>query len=210
MLFREHLYQLSVNALDSLNVAQSNGKVPKNPLSESHFFSVWVSKSLKEKSFDVSMVSLLKQWQQRARTQGAGANLKSEFESIKQTYEGLDNTEHVVTHKQITALMETLTTLDWQINIESHISKKHSVKKEKHSSLVMTNNHLNDSFDSVGILNAPISLFIRGENKAFIDSAYQQGMLVFKVTDYKSIVKFHGEFIIAPNNNFTDMPEFIT
>jgi len=209
MLFREHLYQLSIDALESLNIAQANGKVPNNPLSESHFFSVWVSKSLKEKLFDVSMMPLLKQWQQRARTQGAGANLKNEFESIKRTYQGLDTTDHLITKVQVESLIEALTILDWQINIESHIGKKHSVRKEKHSSLVVDNNSLNAKFNSEGILSSPISLFIRGDNRAFIENAYKLGILVYKVTDYKSIVKFHGEFVIAPNNSFKDMPEFI-
>lgn len=209
MLFREHLYQLSIDALESLEIAQSNNKVAKNPLSENHFFSVWVSKALKEKLCDVTMMPLLKQWQQRARTQGAGAHLKSEFELIKQTYQGLNNTDHVITKAQIERVIESLTTLDWQINIESHISKKHSVKKEKHSSLVIAHYSLNDAFNAEGVLLSPISFFVRGDSKGFVDSAYKQALLVFKVTDYKSIVKFHGEFIIAPNNNFTNIPEFI-
>ena len=121
----------------------------------------------------------------------------------------LNNTDQVITKAQIERIIESLTTLDWQINIESHISKKHSVKKEKHSSLVIAHHSLNDAFNAEGVLLSPISFFVRGDSKGFVDSAYKQALLVFKVTDYKSIVKFHGEFIIAPNNNFTNIPEFI-
>lgn len=210
MLFREQVYTLATQALESLAQSQANGKVPNNPLSESHFFSVWVSKSLKEKSFDVCMAPLLKHWQQCARTQGAGANLKSEFQSIKNTYQTLDSIGHVVTKQKIENLIACLSTNDWQVNIEPSIGKKHSIKKEKASSLVIDNSKFSCVFNESNELKSALSVFVRGDQQSFIDVAHQQGLLVFKVTDYKSMVKFHGEFIIAPNNNFNAVAQFIS
>jgi len=210
MLFREHLFTLADQAIESLAAAQSNGKVPNNPLSESHFFSVWVSKALKEKSFDSVMAPLLRQWQQRARTQGAAANLKSEFEAISRGYQGLDEVGHDISKENIEGLIQALMHDDWQISPLESIGKKHSIKKEKESSLAFEQKKYDSAFDELGNLTANISVFVRGAQQAFVDKAYQHGLLVFKVTDYKSAVKFHGEFILAPKNDFATIPQFAT
>jgi len=210
MLFREHLFTLANQAVASLTAAQSNGKVPNNPLSESHFFSVWVSKALKEKLFDSAMAPLLREWQQRARTQGAGANLKREFESICHGYQGFEENDHYVSKTNIEDLMTTLTNDDWQISPLQHIGKKCSIKKEKDSSLAFSQHLYDDAFDGAGNLKGNISVFVRGAQQEFINKAYQHGLLVFKVTDYKSAVKFHGEFIIAPANDYPLIPQFVT
>lgn len=210
MLFREHLCTLAIEALGSLTTSKSKGKVPNNPLSESHFFSVWVSKALKEKSFDSSMAPLLRQWQQRARTQGAGANLKAEFESIVRVNQGLAEACHKISREKFEQLIQTLSVDEWQISRLEHIGKKHSIKKEKESSLALDKNQYDNAFDEQGDLKVNVSVFVRGGQQAFIDHAYSHGLLIFKVTDYKSAVKFHGEFVIAPHNNFTDIPQFIT
>lgn len=52
-----------------------------------------------------------------------------------------------------------------------------------------------------GELIKPISLYVRGDVKQLVDMAYKHGLLLFKVTDYKSLVKYHGEYIVYPANN---------
>lgn len=210
MLFREQVYALATQALESLVLSQESGRVPNNPLSESHFFSVWVSKSLKEKSFGVCMAPLLKHWQQCARTQGAGANLKNEFQSIKNTYETIEHTGHVVTKEKIENVFECLNANDWQINIEPSINKKCSIKKEKSSSIVLDDSKKACVFDESNELKSVFSVFVRGDQQYFVDKAHQQGLLVYKVTDYKSLVKFHGEFLFAPKNNFNLIAQFVS
>ena len=67
---------------------------------------------------------------------------------------------------------------------------------------------LQDCYDQEGILIKPISLYVRGNVQHIIDFAFEQNLLLYKKTDYKSKVKYHGEFVVYPNNDGTFLPEF--
>ena len=42
----------------------------------------------------------------------------------------------------------------------------------------------------------PMNWFVRGNHAEFIQAAMEAGFMLHKVTDYKSAVKYHGEYIV--------------
>lgn len=208
MLFKDHLLSAANQALAAFTDAQSSGKLPNNPVSENHFFSVWVSKALKQKLCDNSIAPFLKQWQQQARTLGAGANLKQTFSGIKNSYQITNDNGNKLNKENLQSLLDTLAQQEWQVGYELISSKKLSVKKIKSSSIILEKNMFDDAFNAQGQMIKDIRFFIRGEHQQIIDEIFKLGGLLFKVTDYKSVVKFHGEYILSVNNNFNNLPTF--
>ena len=81
------IHQVVSNALTDLEEAQSKGKIPKNPLSETHFLAAWTTNAIKKKRFENDVLPTLKVWQSRARSLGKHAELVSTFTAIKKHYE---------------------------------------------------------------------------------------------------------------------------
>jgi|GEM_PF-4246240 len=202
-MFKQHLLDLVSQGIDDLDQAQALGKVPKNGLSESHFFSVWIGKAINSKRFDVSMVPLLKSWQQQARTSGAGANLKSHFVSLKSTYSGVAQ-DSIFELQTIETLCEALSSIEWQVTNDAVLTKKTSIKSNGLSSLVIAPADFAKGFAK----NGQLSVYVRGDLQQFVDSCYALGLLAFKVTEYKSIVKFHSHFILDAKNNYPALPQY--
>lgn len=203
-MFKQHLLSVVSEGLADLTQAQALGKVPKNGPSESHFFSVWVGQAIKNKRFDIAVIDILKTWQQQARTLGAGADLKNTFIRLQQTYQGLsDNGEGELSRTDLDALLALLETSQWQVTSDTVIIKKMSIKSHGVSSFVVAPSVLANGFD----LKSRVVCYVRGEQQQFIDLCYQLGILTFKVTDYKSPVKFHGEFMLEKQNNCRVLPE---
>lgn len=203
MLFKEHLTLLTTTALAELAESSSN-----DPVSESHYLSLWVTQAIKNKRFDLCMSPLLKQWQQSARTLGQAANLKHQFESIKHDYQYVNNINDAMTKDGLLTLFNAIETTDWQVSYQHLGRKKVAVKMQCSSSLVVDNESFEKAFDENGLLVNQINLFIRGDNKHFFKAAYDCGILCFKLSDYKSVVKFHGQYVIAANNNYPSIAEF--
>ncbi|MGB0897902.1 MAG: DUF2913 family protein [Psychrobium sp.] len=203
LLFKEHLALLTTTALTELAKSSAN-----DPVSESHYLSLWVTQAIKNKRFDLCMSPLLKQWQQSARTLGQGANLKHQFESIKHDYQHVDNLGETITKDSLLTLFNVIEAADWQVNYQHLGRKKVAIKMLSSSSLVVDNESFEKAFDENGLLVNQINLFIRGNNKHFFKAAYDCGMLCFKLSDYKSVVKFHGQYVIAANNNYASIAEF--
>ena len=65
--FSAEIYRVVNAGLADLATSQQAGKTPINPLSETHFFSAWVTKALKNHRFDICAVVSLKHWQQHAK-----------------------------------------------------------------------------------------------------------------------------------------------
>ena len=57
--FSTSIHQVVTQALLDLKEAQTKGKIPKNPLSETHFLAAWTTNSIKKKRFDSTMLFLL-------------------------------------------------------------------------------------------------------------------------------------------------------
>lgn len=202
-MFKKHLLALVSQGLDDLAQAQTLGKVPTNPKSESHFFSVWIGAAIKNKQFDVTMLPLLQTWQQQARTCGAGADFKNTFAQIKSTYQGVVSIQELES-SVIASLIAQLDDTGWQVTTNQVLIKKTSIKSQGVSSLVFSPQDIASGFDASVLL----SCYVRGEHQEFIDACYALGMLAFKVTEYKSIVKFHGHYVLHRRNNYKAIAQY--
>ena len=209
--FAAEIFRVVGTAIDELSQSQLAGKTPNNPLSETHFFSAWVTKSIKQHRFDRCVLAPLKNWQRQARTLGVNAQLKQQFIDIARTYaaifdENADNTSQPLTREHIDSIVQQLATEDWLVTLDVVIARKFSLKSSGVSSLVICPNQMAQVFDQNGQLTKPLSLYARGDGQALIDLCHRQHVLLYKVTDYKSKVKYHGEYIIYPANNGVDLP----
>lgn len=208
-LFCQEIYRVVNTGLAELAQSQLAGKTPANPLSETHFFSAWVTKSLKQHRFERNVIVPLTAWQRQARTQGVQANLKQQFIAIERLYATIvddDEQSMAVNQTQLDEVVAQLTTANWQVTTDVTVGRKLSIKSSGQSSLVICAKLRGSAFDSDGQLTKPMSLFVRGEVQWLIDLCHRHNLLLHKMTDYKSAVKYHGEYIIYPLNNGLDLP----
>ncbi|MGR5151561.1 DUF2913 family protein [Photobacterium swingsii] len=217
-LFYQELYKLVTEGLAELQASQDAGKTPVNPVSEAHYISAWVTKAIKQHRYEHCMAKTLMQWQQQARSMGQHAQLRLLFENLAETYVGIMDDQHVahtITDANFQAFCQQLEHQDWQVTTEYEINRKVKHHTDGQASLVVCCKKLDEAFDVVegqskkGLVK-PLSIFIRGNTQALIDAAFANGLLLYKVTDYKSIVKYHGEYIIHPDNNGNHLPELPT
>jgi len=209
--FSTLIHQVVSQALVDLNEAQSKGKIPKNPLSETHFLAAWTTNAIKKKRFDSDVVPTLIIWQRKARSLGKNAGLVEIFTAIKNNYEHVfdENLKtKPVDKKQISALCETLTEQQWMVNTDLEVGEKLNRHSGGQASMIICSQAFENDFEH-NLLAKPISLYIRGDVTEAVQAAYKQSLLLYKVTDYKSKVKYHGEYVIYPNNDGTFLPELV-
>lgn len=210
VLYSQALYSLLTEGLNELAASQSAGKTPHNPVSENHFFSAWITRAIKQHRFDRVVLPTLRHWQQQARTQGNNAGLKSQFAQLAAVYGQVvdQQGQFVAIHKQqLTAVTEQLTDLGWQVTRDLLVTAKMSLKTHGQHSLVICPEQAKGAFDDNNHLIRPLSLYVRGDMAQVISTALSHKLLLFKVTEYKSKVKYHGEYRIYPANNGHQPPE---
>lgn len=211
VLFSQEVYKLINNALTELTASQASGRTPHNPLSEAHYLGAWVTNAIKKKRFDSIVLATLKGWQRQARSLGKDAGLKGQFTYLKKCYSRvLDAQEEVqaVHIEQFHQLYAALDNEQWLVTTDLTVGdrlNRHSGGKE---SLIVCTEQMQNSFNEQGLLIKPVSLYIRGNQQTVVDFAFAQSLLLYKITDYKSKVKYHGEFIVYPNNDGESLPEF--
>ncbi|PSV47576.1 DUF2913 family protein [Photobacterium indicum] len=212
-IFSQEIYKVVTIGLNTLESSQASGKTPRNPVSEAHYLNAWVTKSIKQQSFDRSVVKTLMMWQQQGRSMGKNAQLKLNFECLAETFSGVVNAEGKekrATQATLQAFYAALEHADWLITTEFEVNRKVTHFTDGQASLVVCSKQYQNAFDEQGELVKPLSLYVRGNIQPFIDLAFASGLLLFKVTDYKSKVKYHGEFVIYPANNGEHLPELPT
>ncbi|MDX1301674.1 DUF2913 family protein [Photobacterium sp.] len=215
-IYSQEIYKLVTAGLKELEESQLSGKIQKNPVSETHFLSAWVTRAIKQQAFDRCVVQTLMTWQQQARSMGKNAQLKQNFEHIAEAYEGVrgdDGKAMIITRDQVQSLYQSLEQKGWMVTTEFEVTRKVTHHTEGQASLVVCVKQFRDVFsipDGSTELAKPLSLYVRGSAQEIIDTAFSLGLLLFKVTDYKSKVKYHGEYILYPNNNGADLPELPT
>jgi hypothetical protein len=210
--FSTSIYHVVTEALTDLNEAQLKGKIPKNPLSETHFLAAWTTNAIKKKRFDSKVVPTLIIWQRKARSLGKNAALVETFNELKQSYEHVfdENLKtKPITKNQLIQLCEQLNENQWLVDTELEVGEKLNRHSAGQSSLIIDKNELKSHFEH-GLVSKPISLYIRGDVKEVIQRAFELSILLYKVTDYKSKVKYHGEYLIYPNNDGEFLPERLT
>ncbi len=207
------IYKVVDSALTELNNNLQSGRTPNNPLSEAHYLAAWITNSMKKKRFDNGVVPTLKKWQQQARSLGKNANLKSQFIHLKSLYDHVlteDKQCIPVTILQLNNLLDAMREQDWVVHDENILNGKYKLQTQGQDSLLVCAEQLKTHFSEDGQLIKPLSLYVRGQQQHIIDTAFDNCLLLHKVTDYKSMVKYHGEYIIYPNNSGDFLPELTT
>jgi len=211
VLFSQEIHTLISTALSELEASQASGRTPKNPLNEAHFLGAWVTTAMKQKRFDGITVPTLKAWQTKARSLGKNAGLKDQFHYLQSCYnQVLDENHHVqaVNYAQVEALVGAMQAEQWMVNTDLVVGNKLNRHSGGADSLIICEQQMETHFDEEGVLIKPISLYLRGDLQILVGHAFEQNLLLHKITDYKSKVKYHGEFIIYPNNDGDKLPEF--
>lgn len=209
--FSTSIYQVVTTALSDLKEAQAKGKIPQNPLSETHFLAAWTTNAIKKKRFESNVVPTLTIWQRKARSLGKNAALVETFTAIKNSYEHVldDNLQlQSISKDQVINLSEKLSSLNWMVNTDLEVGAKLNRHSGGQASLIICNTEFENNFQD-GKLIKPLSLYIRGDIQEAITTAYENNLLLHKVTDYKSKVKYHGEYLLEVNNNGDFLPELI-
>jgi hypothetical protein len=211
VLFSQEIYSLISTALTELEASQASGRTPNNPLNEAHYLGAWVTNAMKQKRFDSITVPILKAWQSKARSLGKNSGLKAQFVYLQKCYnQVLDDQKQVqaVTLPQIQAVVSKLEAQQWMVNTDLVVGNKLNRHSGGAASLIICEEQMLQCFNEQDVLVKPISLYLRGDLQELVEYAFEQNLLLHKITDYKSKVKYHGEFIIYPNNDGDKLPEF--
>lgn len=208
--FPQEIYKLLQLAQSELEASQNTGRTAKNELSEAHYFAAWVTTAIKQKRFDAVLLPTLKIWQGKARSLGINAGLKNTFIQLDACYKkALDAESNYkeVCKAQVLQFCEQLGNDDWMVTTDLTVGTRLNRHSDGKHSVIICAKSFEDAFDDEGILISPVSVYIRGEQQVAINAAFDQSLLLYKKTDYKSKVKYHGEFIIYPTNNGPTLPE---
>ncbi|MFT6925181.1 MAG: hypothetical protein ACJAZP_000761 [Psychromonas sp.] len=208
--FSTEIYKLITTALTELSDSQDARRTPHTPLSEAHYLGAWITTAMKNKRFDSVVLPTLQGWQKQARSLGKNAGLKQQFAYLLKCYSVVFDEQkeiRLVNKNQLEKLFAVLEEVQWLVTTDLAVGERlnrHSGGKE---SLIVCAQQLEDCFDEQGVLIKPISLYVRGTLQDIIDLAFAQDLLLYKKADNKSKVKYHGEFIVYPNNDGKSLPE---
>ncbi|MDC0612092.1 DUF2913 family protein [Vibrio sp.] len=195
------IQKLVNSALEEMTSQHKAGKLIDSPVSNNHFLVRWITKSLKQQTCSKLVTSDLIRWQKMGRSQGSGAALPLLFRKISGFYRDSFKQEQEITDKQIEDFLDTMEAADWEVSTSEPLVNEGKVQilTELNNSLALCSNQCESCFDGE-VLIKPISWFVRGNHQEFIKKAWEAGFVVHKRTDYKSNVKYHGEYLIYPQN----------
>lgn len=196
-------------ALSELKQQHAAGKLADTPITNTHFLARWVTKSIKSQCFNSCVKDDLLRWQKASRSKGAGSDLLGIFERISELYQRLVpiGEEHVpILDVHIEAFMDHMESVGWEVVNEFELTEKTQIFADQPNSFVLCAKQCDDCFEGSDLVK-PMSFFVRGNHTAFVLEASNNGFLVHKQTDYKSIVKYHGEYRIFPKNEGNKLAE---
>ena len=189
------------SALEELEAEHAAGKLVDAPVANNHFLVRWVTKALKSQRFDRCVRDDLVRWQKAGRSQGNDAHLLPTFRRIAAYYRQCYAQPVTITDKKIETFLDQLEELGWEVSTSEPIvgQRKVQIYTDGQNSLALCANQCDDCFEGDTLVSV-MSWFVRGDHQAFIELASQAGFVLHKQTDYKSVVKYHGEYHIFPGN----------
>ncbi len=197
------------SALDDLHQQHQSGKLIDAPNANIQFLLRWVTKAIKEQKFDHCVATDLLNWQKTGRSQGNKLALETVFRRISAYYAHFfAHGSEDVTDAQIEKLLDRMEALGWEASTSEAVvgQGKVQIYTEGQNSIALCANQCESCFDG-DVLARPISFFIRGNHAQFIEEAYKAGFMLHKRTDYKSNVKYHGEYLVFPLNQGKQLAE---
>ncbi len=198
------------SALEELQLEHNKGKLANTPVSNTHFLLRWVTRSLKTQRFPHTVRHDLERWQKMGRSQGSQADLMSAFRIISTFYGQFlppDDEPKAILDSDIEAFLEVMEQHGWGVSTEFELTEKIQVFTDGENSFLLCAKQCDDCFEGGSELVKPMSFFVRGDHTEFIKLAAESGFLLHKQTDYKSVVKYHGEYLIYPNNQGPKLAE---
>jgi len=202
MQYSSEIQNVVNSALSELKQSHAKGRLANTPITNTHFLARWVTTALKSQRFHACVRADLVAWQKLCRSQGAGSVLLQKFEQISALYGKylpLESEAPALLDSQIEAFMDHMEALGWEVVNEFEVTEKIQVFADQPNSFVLCAKQCAENFDGAE-LNKPMSFYVRGNHAEFIQQATAQGFLLHKQTDYKSLVKYHGEYVIHPRN----------
>jgi hypothetical protein len=211
--YSQQLIEVIQSALEEVAAGHASGKLANTPVSNTNYLLRWVTKSIKEQRFSKTMVKDLTAWQKLGRSQGSKTALYDKFQTMAQFYGFFfpqPDQPQPVLDAQIEQLMDVMEGLGWSVSNEYDLTGKGvaQIYTEGDSSFALCSDQCDSCFEDGGaILTKPMSFYVRGHHAQFIQQATAIGLMLHKQTDYKSKVKYHGEYIIYPNNQGNQIGE---
>ncbi|BBM64469.1 hypothetical protein ACOMICROBIO_GDFFDHBD_01642 [Vibrio sp. B1REV9] len=198
-------------ALSELEQEHRSGKLANAPIANNLYLVRWVTKALKAQRFDRCVLGDLTRWQKAGRSKGNDAGLLFIFKRISAYYahcfpEGQES--RVIKDSEIDAFLDKIEQEGWEVSTSEPLIGfgKVQIFTEGQNSLALCADQCDNCFDGERMVK-PMSWFVRGNHADFVEKASQAGFMVHKVTDYKSMVKYHGEYLIFPENQGNQLAE---
>jgi hypothetical protein len=197
------------SALDELAAEHATGKLINSPVSNNHFLLRWVTRAIKTQRFGKATSANLIQWQKTGRSKGNESMLEPTFKRISAYYEGFFGCEVApITDAKIEQFIDDMEQAGWGVCTSEVLTDGSKVQffTDGANSFAVCANQCDDCFDGENLVK-PMSWFVRGNHAEFVSKAYEAGFMLHKVTDYKSKVKYHGEYLVYPLNQGTQLAE---
>lgn len=196
-------------ALEELDAQHRLGKLTDAPVANNHYLVRWVTRALKEQRFHRVVGNDLTRWQKMGRSKGNEAGLLFTFKRIAKLYDTFfSGEERTLKDSDIEQFLDLMENADWEVSTSEPLVGVGKVQlfTEGQNSLALCADQCDACFEGEALVK-PMSWFVRGNHAEFVEKATAAGFLVHKVTDYKSNVKYHGEYLIFPANRGTQLPE---
>ncbi|MGC9400958.1 DUF2913 family protein [Vibrio genomosp. F10] len=198
-------------ALAEMQAEHASGKLADAPIANNHFLVRWVTKALKSQRFERCVVDDLIRWQKSGRSKGDSAGLPFIFKRISVFYAQFFQSDELLKElkdSDIETFLDVMIAANWDVSTSEPLigGGKVQIFTDGHSSLALCANQCDDCFEGE-LLTQPMHWFVRGNHAEFIEKSAAAGFMVHKVTDYKSVVKYHGEYVIFPRNQGNQLAE---
>ncbi|MGF1712310.1 DUF2913 family protein [Vibrio kagoshimensis] len=205
------IQRLVNSALGELAALHKSKKAVDAPIANNHYLVRWVTKAMKSQSFDRSIVADLTRWQKQGRSKGNKADLMFTFKRISAFYAHffpVGEEPKALKDSDVEAFMDKMYEKGWSVSSEDELTTGGKIQffTDGDHSFALCAKQCDDSFDGE-IMARPMNWFVRGNHQEFIESAMEAGFMLHKVTDYKSAVKYHGEYIVYPENRGSQLAE---
>ncbi|MCW8334422.1 DUF2913 family protein [Vibrio sp. SCSIO 43135] len=205
------IQRLVNTALAEMDAEHKTGKLANAPVANNHFLVRWVTKALKGQRFPRVVGDDLTRWQKAGRSKGNDAGLLFTFKRISAFYAKFFSAEgesKELKDSDIESFLDKMIEDGWDVSTAEPLVDCGKVQffTEGLNSLALCANQCDACFDGE-LLVKPMSWFVRGNHAEFVEKASNAGFMVHKVTDYKSSVKYHGEYLIFPSNQGNQLAE---
>lgn len=207
----ENLYNMILNGLIALVIAQQSGKVTNKSSGKTLFIGKWLKKAKKQKRYAKNLSSDIEKFLHLYATEGRTSCLSETFYQLYGEFQIVKNTprEFSLSPKQrFDNAMSYLADRDWYISLPlAECEKAVNPYRPFHEKEIYTTKwYWQGAFDEQQQLTRPLSLFVYSEPQAVIDCLFHNGFIIVKgmfTEDEDS--NCYYQFILFPENNCTGL-----